>query len=234
MRVALMAQLHYGYIQYDTGDFLTTSWQLLAHKHLVIHPKKSFLTPIFFSLFFFLPGRALVTIPLAQHLLGLSEIVLAGALVRFWFAKWRWFIIPITLLVTANPWNLWYEHTLMGEANYLFFLFVTALAGTFWAMRPGKGTFTLFLVSLFLLSGTRAEGMIFFGFGLLLVPAMLWGKWRALLIYTGIILATALVALHLGGGSHAASLLYASLADKTPDHPKSEPGIEPYIIPLRD
>ena len=82
LRAVLLVQMPYGFIQYDTPDFLTTPYQFLAKHHLVIHGKKSFLTPIFFLLPFILHIPALIFIPLAQNIMGLLGVILAGGLVR--------------------------------------------------------------------------------------------------------------------------------------------------------
>ena len=134
----------YGYVQYDSADFLLTPFRWLADHHYVIHSKKAFLSPTFFTLPFVLHIPALLFIPVAQHLMGLLEVFCAGLLVRLWFPMWRWIIVPATVLVAASPWQLWYEHTLMGEANYVFFLFVVAVAGTLWARRPTRVGFRRF------------------------------------------------------------------------------------------
>ena len=69
----------------------------------------------------------------------------------------------------------------MGEANYVFFLFLVALLGTHWAQRPTWTTFAWFALSLFCICGTRAEGKIMFLFGFALIPLVLWPRWKAIL-----------------------------------------------------
>src|SRR5271166_1024358 len=169
LRVAMEITMPYGYIQYDTADFLLTPFKLLKEHHYVVHPKKAFFSPTFFTVPFLLHIPALIFIPAVQHLMGLLEVIFAGALIRLWFPFWRWIIVPATLLISASPWQLWYEQTLMGEANYAFFLFATALSGSWWALRPTRWRFAGFLISLFLISGTRAEGKIIVLFGVALI-----------------------------------------------------------------
>ena len=235
LRAALEWAMPYGYIQYDSADFLVTPYRWLLDHHYVIHSKKAFLSPTFFTLPFLLHVPALVFIPLAQHVAGLLEVFCAGALVRLWFPFWRWIIVPATALIAASPWQLWYEHTLMGEANYVFFLFLVALLGTLWARRPTAWNFAAFLLALFLLCGTRAEGKIVLLFGLALIPLVLWPRWKPVLICgLCLVLAFLLAGRGGGGGSHAFSLLYTTLFPLTPDDIRSEPGIAPYLLPLRD
>jgi hypothetical protein len=234
LRLFLEIRLPFGYIQFDTADFLVTPYRLLAEHQYYIDSKKAFLTPTFFSVPFFLHIPALLFIPITQHLLGLVEVVLAGALIRLWFPLWRWIIIPATLLIALSPWQIWYEHTLMGEANYVFFLFLVAVLGAQWAGRPTWWNFAWFALSLFFISGTRAEGKIMLLFGFALIPLVLWPRWISMLIA-----AVCLVGLHeladlSAGGSHAFSLLYATLFEFTPNDIHSEPDLAPYLLPLRD
>src|SRR5207248_2999287 len=142
---------------------------------------------------FYLHIPALIFIPAAQHLLGLIQIFFAGALVRLWFARWRWFIIPVTALIAISPWLLWFEHTLMGEAQLLFLLIAAALAGTLWARYPQPWFFALFWLMLFLAGGARGEGKLFVLFGVLLVPLILWRDRRRMLIYLALSVILALV-----------------------------------------
>jgi hypothetical protein len=234
LRLFMEMRMPYGYIQFDTADFLVTPFRLLSDHHYIIDSKKAFLTRTFFSIPFFLRIPALLFIPITQHLMGLIEVILAGALIRLWFPLWRWIIIPATLLIGVSPWQLWYEHTLMGEANYVFFLFLVALTGTLWARRPTRGNFAWFALSLFCICGTRAEGKMMLLFGFALIPLVLWPRWKAILAAAFCMLVVYGVASRGGGGSHAFSLLYATLFEFTPDDIRSEPEVAPYLLPLRD
>ncbi len=234
VRLFMEVRMPYGYIQFDSADFLVTPYRLLAEHHYYIDSKKAFLTPTFFTIPFFLHIPALLFIPIVQHLMGLAEVVIAGALIRFWLPMWRWIIVPATVLIAISPWQLWYEHTLMGEANYVFFLFFIALLGTLWARRPTWGRFAWFALSLFCICGTRAEGKLMLLFGVALAPIVLWRRWIAMAV-AAICLVVAYEAASLnGGGSHAFSILYATLFELTPNDIQSQPGTAPYLIPLRD
>ena len=234
IRLFLELRMPYGYVQFDSGDFLVTPFRLLADHHYIIDAKKAFLTPTFFSIPFFLHIPALLFIPIAQHLMGLLEVLIAGALIRLWLPLWRWIIIPATLLIAVSPWQIWYEHTLMGEANYVFFLFLVGLLGTLWARRPTWLNFTWFALSLFCICGTRAEGKMMLLFGLALIPLVLWPRWKAILLALFCLVLVHEVAGLGGGGSHAFSLLYATLFEFTPNDIRSEPDLAPYLLPLRD
>lgn len=234
LRAMLLVQMPYGFIQYDSADFLATPHQFLAHHHLVIHGKKSFLTPLFFLLPFLIHIPALIFIPLAQNGMGLIGVAVAGGLVRFWFKWWRWFIVPATVLTAANPFALWYEKTLMGEANFLFFTLLLALAATLWVRNPGRWSFGFMVLALFLNAGTRGEAKLFFALGIILVVFVLWRHWKEMLVHLAIVLLVMLGTFRISETSHAPSLLYGTLVHLTPDRLRFEPGVEPYVLPLRD
>ncbi|MEI8234612.1 MAG: hypothetical protein WCH57_07985 [Verrucomicrobiota bacterium] len=234
LRVAVTADMPYGYTQYDSADFLTTPRMFLTHHGLHINGKRSFLTPVLFSIPFFLPFPALLVIPAAQHVMGLIGILVTGAIVRLWFKRWKWFIIPATLLVGVNPMIIWYEHTLLGEAQYEFCALVAALAGTVWFRNPSRRNFWLFMLSLILVTGTRLEGKLFFCAALALIPVVFWGRWRQMLRHGAIALVLTVLGFIASGARDGTPLLLATLIHLAPDHFQSVPELEPYLLPLRD
>ncbi len=234
LRIALTAQMPWGYVQYDSAEYLETPYHLLKNWSFFVDGKRGFLVPLLFTIPFLLHIPALIAIPLGQHLLGLAAIVMSGVLTRLWFRRWRWFIIPVTLYVAANPSMLWYEQTIMGESEFLFALIFLAMAGTLWARRPSRGRFILLLCALVCAAGARPEGRLFFAFGLLLAALVLWGQWRRLAKCAGAMVAVALAGALIVRQSTAPQLLYASLIQLAPDHSRLVPGIDPYIVPLRD
>ncbi|HEX4085852.1 MAG TPA: hypothetical protein VHY22_13145 [Chthoniobacteraceae bacterium] len=234
LRGMLTAGMPYGYVQYDSAEYLETPYKLLHNWSFFVDGKRGFLVPLLFTIPFLLHLPALILIPLGQHLLGLAATVMSGAITRLWFRWWRWAIVPVTLFVAANPMMLWYEQTIMGESEFLFALIFLALAGTLWTLERTRGRFILFLVALVCTAGARPEGRLFFAFGLLLAALNLWGQWRALAKCTGAMLAVALAGALIVRQSTAPQLLYASLIQLAPDHSRFVPGIDPYIIPLRD
>jgi hypothetical protein len=234
LRTALMISMPQAYIQYDTADFLVTPYRLLTKHAFYIHSKRSFLTPLLFSIPFLLHLPALIFIAVMQHVMGLAAVVTVGALVRLWFARWRWFILPVTLLFAACPWPIWYEHALLGEAQFLDTLLLCALAATVFARWPGRWSFAFYAASVVAVLGTRLEGKFFFGVGLILVVFAFWRQWQRMAIYLAIGLLLPLLAARFGGKRDPADLLYASLILLTPDHLQSAPGYESALLPLRD
>jgi len=233
LRVMLWIDLPFALLHDDTPDYLSTTNGLLHHGELSVHEKKTFLYPLFLTAHTLLPIPALRTLPLTQHALGLAVVLLVGGLVQAWCRKWRWWIVPITLLTAANPYLLWYEHTLMAESLFVFATVVLAAAGTFYAMRRSGGAFALLCGALVLEAGARPEGKLLFGFALLLLVSLHWRErrllGRRLMIFSVVALATHLVT----RTEQAGLLLYTSLARLTPERLTSAPGFEPYIAPVR-
>src|SRR5438105_3054905 len=80
VRALLTAEMPFGYMQFDTADFLVTAQRFITTGDAVIHGKKTFLVPILYAFPFVLHIPALIIIPLAQHFLGLLVILFVGAL----------------------------------------------------------------------------------------------------------------------------------------------------------
>jgi hypothetical protein len=259
LRVWLCLDMPYGHYHDDAPDFLTTPDRLIFQHTFELHQKKTFLVPILFTLPFALPAPALVTIPIAQHLLGLAMIVLIGALCRLWFTAWRVWIIPITVLAAVNPFYMWYEHTLMAESVTVFCMLLLAFMGTLYARNPSLRRFVGLCVSLVLLAGARPEGKLLFGFGIFLLLLVHWrelfGKsrkdegtdggdgrppramWRERLFRwrrPAILVVLGIVTHFATQTSQAGLLLYTAMARLTPTQMSSAPGFEPYIAPIRE
>jgi len=233
LRVVLTVQMPFAYYHDDAPDFLTTPDRLIAEHKFELHEKKTFLVPIFFTLPFALPVPVMKSIPVAQHALGLGLIVLVGALCRLWLAKWRVFIVPLTVLAAVNPFYLWYEHTLMAETVFVFCTALVAIAGTAYALNPTRSRFIAFCVALVLEAGARPEGKLLFGFGLFLLVLMHWREWRARWPRFAAMLGVALVTHLCTKTSQAGLLLYTSVARLTPAKLSCAPGFDPFIAPIR-
>ncbi len=234
LRTWLMAAMPFGYYHPDTHDFLTTVFLLEAHHHWAIHGKTTFLTPLLYTLAFFPKIPALFVIPLAQHARGLLFVLMTGVLARLWLARWRWWIVPMTVLVAMQPAILFWEHTLMSESGFVFCAVGLALAGTVFARWPNRASYGLLLASMCCVAAARPEGNLWQGAGVLLVPLVYLGRWKQEWIKIAGAVAVAVGMLSITKTSHSGLLLYSSLVHLTPDHPRAVPGFEPYILPLRD
>jgi len=233
LRGALTVQLPYGIYHDDTPDFLTTPDRLLHDHRFELHAKKTFLVPVLYTVPFLLRIPALIAIPIFQHLLGLGVVLMIGLLVRLWFRAWRIFIIPLTVLTAANPFLLWYEHTLMAESIFLFTTVLLAVAGTLYALDQGRVQFYLLLAALFLGAGARPEGKLLFGFGIVFVALVHLRGWRSAWPRVAIVAGLAVLTNLITPTSQAGLLLFTSVARLTPTELKEAPGFEPYIAPVR-
>ncbi len=233
LRVALTVALPYGIYHDDTPDFLTTPDRLLHDHRFELHSKKTFLVPVVFTIPFLLHVPALVFIPVLQHVLGLVMVGMIGLLIRLWFRAWKIFILPLTLLAAANPFLLWYEHTLMAESLFLFTTVLLAVAGTLYALDQSRGYFYFLLTALFLEAGARPEGKLLFGFGIVFVALIHWRGWRSAWPRVAIVAGLAVLTSLITPTAQAGLLLFTSVARLTPTELKSAPGFEPYIAPVR-
>jgi len=233
LRIALMAQLPYGIYHDDTPDFLTTPDRLLHDHRWELHSKKTFLVPVLFTLPFLVRIPALIAIPAFHHVLGVMMVMMLGLLVRLWFRGWKIFIIPLTVLAAANPFFLWYEHTLMAESVFLFTTVLLAVAGTLYALDQNPRRFYLLLAALFLEAGARPEGKLLFGFGIVFVALIHWRGWRSAWPRVAIVAGLAALTSLITPTSQAGLLLFTSVARLTPTDLKEAPGFEPYIAPIR-
>ena len=233
VRALLMVHLPYAFFHDDSPDFLTTPDSLLFKHRWELHGKKTFLVPLLLCVPFLLHLKAAFFVPLAQHALGLGSTLLAGLLCRLWFVFWRWFILPITLIVALDPFPLWYEHSFMAEPVYLFCTALLALAGTLYTFERSQRRFVFLCVALVLEAGARPEGKLLFGFGLFLLVLLHAREWR-LAWRRFAVMGVLAIGLHfVTKTSQAGLLLYTSVARFTPTDLKCAPGFDPYIAPIR-
>jgi hypothetical protein len=233
IRIALTQSLPFAYFHDDTPDFVSTADKLINEHKWELHEKKTFLVPVLFAVPFALPVPTMVSIPFFQHILGLGLIVLVGALCRLWFANWKLFIVPLTLLAAVNPFYLWYERTLMAESTFVFCTALVAVAGTLYAKRPTLERLVFLCIALVFEAGARPEGKLLFGFALFLVVLVHWGDLRNLWRRPALVALVALITHFVTRTEQAGLLLYTSVARLTPVNPSAAPGFEPYIAPIR-
>lgn len=233
LRVLMLWHMPYGYMQFDSADFLVTANALLTKGTLSIHAKRTFLVPVLYAIPFLLHLPALIVIPIAQHMLGVAQVLAVGFLVRLWFLSWRWVIVPITLMFAANPVLLWFEHALMSESVYLFCVLSLALSATLYVNCPNGKRFAWLLAALFWVTAARPEGRLFFlfVFGLLV---LLHGRDRKRLASRFAWLAgLAMVVLPITRTHQAGELLYASVLPFAPDESRVDPEFGRRVLPLK-
>lgn len=234
IRVWLTVCLPDGIYHFDTLDFLQTPFDLLSGHRLTVHGKKTFLAPFLFTVPFLFHVPALVVIPLGQHFLGCLLVLMTGALCRLWFVFWQYWIVPLTLLMAVHPSLLWFEHTLLAEADYVFGVVWLALAGTLFVRWPGWNAFGFLLAALFFTAGARPEGRLFLAFGVLLTVVVYRRAWRAEIAKFATLAAFCVAVLLLTRTTQSGTLLYASLIHLAPDRSRIAPDLLPCIATLRD
>ena len=234
LRAWLMVAMPFGYYHPDTHDFMVTAYSVIAKHHWQVHGKTTFLTPALYLLAFIPKLPALFVIPLAQHARGLGMVLMVGALARLWFQRWKWFIVPLTVLAGMQPAVIFWEHALTSESGFVFCAVLLALAGTVFARWPGRWSYGALLGAMCCVAAARPEGNLWQGTGVLLTMIVFWGRWKQEWIK---ILGTMVVAagmLSITKTTHSGLLLYSSLVQFTPDEPKAIPGFGPYIRATRD
>src|SRR5205823_6522751 len=164
------------------------------------------------------------TIALSQHLLGLVLVVIVGFLVAYSFKLWRIWIIPVTVLIAINPTLLWYEHVMLPEFLYAFFVVTTALAGLLFYKAPDDFKFRALVTSLFLTAAARPEGKFFWLFGLALIVVAYWPDKAVLRRKAMTILVFTILSFVLNRTYQSGSLLYSNIAHLTPRKLWTAPG----------
>jgi hypothetical protein len=234
VRAWLTAALPYGIYHFDTPDFLQTPYDLLHAHRLTLHNKKTFLAPFLFTIPFLLRIPALLLIPVGQHLLGCLLVLMTGALCRLWFVFWRWWIVPLMILMALHPALLWFEHTLLAEADYIFCVVWLALAGTVFVRWPRWPAFGFLLAALLFTAGARPEGRLFLAFGGAVVVLVYAGRWRAELAKLATLVLFCAATLLATRTAQGGILLYASLLHLAPEHSMVAPDLAPCLEALRD
>lgn len=234
LRLLLATAMPFAYMQHDSYRLLLSGTEWLLPVNIETYGENvPFLVPALYRLTRLGPLPALMTIQLAQHALGLIQIVLAGALVRWWLPRWQWWIVPATLIFAAHPSFLWYEHTVMLEAVYVFAIVLLATAGTWLVRVRSLAAAGLLCASVALVAFTRPEGKLFAVFGAAVMVAAFWKDWQRL-TKSAVIFAATLGVIALGTErGESGLLLYSSVLHLSPEISERYPGAAPYVAALR-
>jgi hypothetical protein len=223
----------YGFVHGDTAQQAITGLRLVEQGSFHIDQKKTFLTPLLYSL------PALAHIPVLyfsaalQHFFGVLLVVVVGLLTKAWLTAWRLWIVPLTLLIAINPILLWYEHVALPESLMVFGTVAVALAGTLFYRHPNRYALTLLFLAALFVAGARPEGRYLALFALALVIRRLWGDWRKLRLYAGIFAVSVLAIFLVTRTSQSGILLYASLLHLSPAHLATAPDLAEVMQPFQ-
>ena len=93
--------------------------------------------------------------------------------------------------------------------------------------------FIWLIVALFFTAGSRPEGKLFVAFGLGVVALAYWGDWRLWAKRMAAMGVCAALIWMSARNTQAGLLLYATVLPLSPEISKIEPGVSPYLAPLR-
>ena len=234
LRVALTVAVPLAYWHPDSGDLLQTAAAFVKDGSWVCHGKKTFLIPAFYAGLFRVTDHAAFWAVVVQHLLGLVCVAQTGWLVRAWFPRWRWWIVPATLFAALHPALVWYEHMLMTESWMVLAVTTLAVAGTRFARDRSRGAFAGLVAALVFIAATRPEGKLWWLYGVLLVGWATWGRWRFLAAGLGVLAAVFLVIRPGIRTTQAPMLLLSTMVHWAPDEVPGRPGLGALLRPVRD
>ncbi len=239
LRVLLSVLQPYAYWGSDSDSYFSFTYRLLVDGVGSIPEKRRYVYPLLLLPTGVLPGGALWWVAVGQHLLGLLTILPFAYVVRKVFGRWRWWVVPVTLVYAGTPMLVWYEHELLGEA-FFFAMLVWAFAGwAAWVGRielggaGGRGVVAwwLFFAALALAVMTKPSGRFFWPglvIGLIYLRAWRWVRWPQ---WVGLA-ALLVVSWTMGEGTQAARLLYTSAFPLTQLETASHADLKAEVAPL--
>ena len=233
LRLWLSYHMPYGFVHGDTAQQLSTALKFIDKGSFVINSKKTFLTPLLYSISAVAHIPVLYFAAAIQHFFGVLLVVASGLLAKAWLASWRLWIVPLTILIAINPILLWYEHTTLPESLMVFGVVSVALTGTFFYRHPNRYTLSLMFLAALFAAGARPEGRFLALFAMALVIRRFWGNWPRLKIYAAVAAACTFLIFLVTRTSQSGILLYASLIHWSPAHLNLEPGVAETMQPFQ-
>lgn len=223
LRVAFVVAAPYGYFLSDTRNFIDP-----AGSSRTFFAAALYLIPVAMG------APVLKVVPWIQHAMGLWMIAAAGLLCAACLRRWRWWIVPLTLIVAAHPSILWYEHMALPESMFVVLTLTTGLAFALFLKIPSPPTFLILWGSIFLTAGARQEGFLYALAALAGCALAFRHDRRRMASYLG---ATFLFLFLTTRASHTAQggqMLISSLIQYAPDRLWSAPDYSSRAMALRD
>ncbi len=234
LRIILMQGLPWAVFDYDTHDFLATADAWWARGEYEIHRKKVPVVPVELMVLTAAPVPALRTWPCLQHGAGILVVLVFGFLSRAWFARWRIAAPVVAMGVAVNPFLLVSEHTVLAECQFILGTGTAVLAGAWYLAAPSWWRWGALAAACLFAAGVRPEGK--FLFILPVACAMAGGE-----AVRGGRMAVAAAGVALGGvmwpvfsTSQTGVMPLTSVVHWVPDTVPQAPGIEPWLLPIRD
>lgn len=192
LRLLFLSYAPYAYWGSDSRSFMGFADGVLNDFYFSINEKRRYLYPVFLLPLSVLPGGTLRWLNWTQALLGLATILPMAYLVRRTFAHWRWFIIPVTVVLAGMPVFIWYEHEMIAD-SVVFNCLIWAMAGwAAWVSQSDKVRarkfWWWFLVPFAILLLTKPSGKFLWpGVALALVivfawRVLRWPQWLSLVL----------------------------------------------------
>lgn len=218
IRIHFCAEAPYGYFLSDTRNFIDGARNFLKSPLGVFGGgARTFLAPILYSVPVGLDVPLLRVVPWGQHAIGLGMIVASGLLCAAWFRGWRWWIVPVTLVVAAHPTILWYEHMALPESMFVALTMAAALAVALFLRIPSPPTLLLLLSCIFLTAGARQEGFLYSLAALVACAVVFWRDRRRMAWYAGGVCLFLLLTARASQTTQGGQMLIASVIQFAPD-----------------
>ena len=233
LRGWLFYEVPSAFINSDVRTIISSSDELVATGNLDINSKRTFLSPILYAIPLALRLPLLPSIAFAQHAAGIAMVFFIGVLCALWMKHWRWWIVPLTLLVAVDPFLLLYEHVALPDYLYAFFVVTTLVTASFFWRSPNATTLALLLLSLFLQAGARQEGRFYCAIALALVVLAWWRTPRRMAIALLVTLGFTALTFKLTVTGQSGQMLLTSLLQLVPEESKVAPGLPRRLAALQ-
>ncbi len=241
LRTALISYLPYAFWGADSRSYFSFAHRLIADHAISLNEKRRYLYPLLLTPVAILPGPVLRWLAVFQHALGIASLWPLAYLIRKTMRHWKLWIVPATLLYSALPVIVWYEHELLGETVFFAALLWSFAGWVAWVDEPNlarsRRLFWCFLVPLAAFVLTKPSGR--FAWPGVICGLLLVGAWRRLDWRQSIALAAVFAAsLTAGSKKQGAWLLYTAAFPltqlETPAHADYKREIRDLVEPLRD
>lgn len=235
LRAHYCAEAPYGYFLSDSRNFIDSARGFLKSPLAVFADvRRTFLAPVLYSVPVGLGWPLLRVIPWGQHAIGAGMIVLSGLLCAAWFRHWRYWIIPLTMIVAAHPTILWYEHMVLPESMFVVLTLATALAVALYLRMPSPPALLILLLSIFLTAGARQEGFMYSIAAMAACAMALRNDRRRMAWHLGAVCLFVVATMCASGTRQGGQMLLTSVIHHAPDHLWLTPDYSSRARALRD
>ncbi len=174
----------YGFVHGDTAQQLSTALKLVEQGFFDINPKKTFLTPLLYSISAVAHIPVLYFAAALQHFFGVLLVVASRPSGQGVAAGVASLDCPTDFPHCRSTRSCSGTSTSRSRNSLMVFGTVSvASAGTFFYRHPNRYTLSLLFLAALFVAGARPEGQFLALFAIALVIRRLWGEWSRLKIY---------------------------------------------------